>query len=240
MNGHTVIILLVWQRIQKLEQTLTSLANQTDRNFDIHITNGNIDYRDKVDRIADSFKSKGLHINVSHDGNDYSTFRRFFVAKKYAEMGYDRVFFLDDDILIPKNYIKNMLAQYKPQTYFSGYAWRFFKSPKNYWKDRTRVHDATEEVHYGGAGISMMDISLFKDERLFDVMDPLAYQIDDLWLSYFCKCINKWPIVAASVSGVVIGGGDSVALYRKLKNGEKDQKTLFLHKLIKEVGWDLL
>jgi glycosyltransferase involved in cell wall biosynthesis len=235
-----VIILLTWKRLDKLGQTLKSLRDQTDNDFDVHISNANLEDKaiEKIEETVSHYTSSGMRIKVTHDGNDYSCFRRFFIAKDYSQMGYDVVFFLDDDILIPRFYIKKMMSQFVSGAYHSCYAWNFRSSPQNYWRDRTRLSDNNSEVKYAGAGVSMTDAKLFQDERLFDVISPMAYHIDDLWMSYFCNHVAKAPIVYTYVSNVHIGGNDSSALYKKLKQEGGDQKSLFLQKLIQS-GWNL-
>jgi hypothetical protein len=180
-----------------------------------------------------------MNVVTSHDGNDHSCFRRFFIAKEYATKGYDVVFFLDDDISITRVYVEKMMNQFQPNSYHSCYAWSFQTEPKDYWKDRTRVSDNESKIRYGGAGVSMTDAKIFLDKRLFKVISPMAYQIDDLWMSYYCDHIARIPIVYTHVPNILIGGSDKTALYKKLKNNEGgDQKSLFLQSLIKS-GWKL-
>jgi hypothetical protein len=239
MKNKTVVILLVWQRVQTLEKSLNMLSKQTNQNFDIHVSNGNLDLSENVERIVKNFKSKNISIKLSHDGNEHYTFRRFFIAKEYAKSGYDVVFLLDDDININEKYIEHMLSIYEPNKYFSCYAWNFNDSPKNYWKDRTRIEGSLENVDYGGAGVSMVDSSIFLKEELFNVIDPMAYRIDDLWISYVCNSVIGWPVVSANTKNISIGGGDGVALYKKLKANGQDQKSIFLSMLINKGKWKL-
>lgn len=235
-----VVILLTWKRLDKLSQTLRSLQGQTDQDFDVHISNANLDSGaiDKIEEVASAHKQLGMSIQVTHDGNQYSCFRRFFIARDYANKGYEVVFFLDDDITIPRFYIQKMMSQFVPGGYHSFYAWNFRPKATNYWRDRTRLSDNESEIKYAGAGVSMTDAKLFQDKRLFDVVSPMAYHIDDLWMSYFCNHVAKAPIVFTYVSNVHIGGNDKAALYKKLKADGGDQKSLFLQLLIKN-GWDI-
>jgi len=235
-----VIILLTWKRLQKLDQTLKMLYLQTDREFDVHISNANThsDSIKAIETSASKYSSRGMNVKVTHDGNEHSCFRRFFIAKDYAERGYEIVFFLDDDITVPRFYVEKMMKQFKPGAYHSCYVWAFQNNPQNYWRDRTRVTDDSAKIRYGGAGVSMTDAKIFLDKRLFNVISPMAYQIDDLWMSYYCDHIAKIPIVYTHIPNLVIGGNDSSALYKKLKREDGDQKSLFLNKLMKS-GWKL-
>ena len=235
-----VIVLLTWNRLEKLSNTLNKLRNQTDNDFHVHISNANLDPNavKKIDTISSFYTRNGMSLSVTHDGNEYSCFRRFFIARDYASQGYEVVFFLDDDISVPQNYIKNMLKHYRPGSYHSCYAWRFKKDPKDYWKDRTKVFDNDTKIHYGGAGISMTDARIFQDPRLFYVINDLAYQIDDLWMSFYCNYIANIDIVYTNISGVSIGGQDPAALYKHLRDANGDKKSQFLNQLI-DAGWKL-
>lgn len=234
-----VIVLLTWNRLKNLNNTLRRLRDQTDNDFDVHISNANLDpdAMAKIERTAALFSDQGMRIRITHDGNDHSCFRRFFVARDYANNGYDIVFFLDDDISIPRYYISKMIKQFKPGHYHSCYAWRFRNDPVDYWKDRVKVFNNSDVIHYGGAGISMTDAKIFQDKRLFNVIDKLAYQIDDLWMSYYCNHIAKIDIIFTNVSGVHIGGSEPGSLYQTLR-ADGDKKSQFLRKLTSS-GWKL-
>jgi len=235
-----VVILLTWKRLKSLDDSLKNLLRQRDQDFDVHISNGNLakDAVKSVELSASTYAEKGLRIKVSHDGNKYSCFRRFFIAKEYAEAGYDVVFFLDDDIVIPRFYINQMMKQFRPGHYHSCYTWTFKKNPQSYWNDRTRVMDNSTGIRYGGAGVSMSDAKIFLDKRLFNVISKEAYEIDDLWISYYCNHILNKPIIYTNIKDLRIGGTDTAALYRKFKRAEVDRKSQFLQKLI-SAGWDL-
>lgn len=232
-----VLVLLTWQRLSTLKSTIGMLDKQSYKNFDIHISNANLDRSAAIDatvsKLADHF---GLKIKVTHDGNKYSCFRRFFIGKEYAEKGYDAVMFLDDDINIPSDYVKRFVDAYEPKTYHSAYTWTFQEAGSNYYTKRKRVFSNSENIKYGGAGVSMVDAKIFLNKGLMNPPED-AYHIDDLWMSYYCDHVLKWKIKYVEVPKLHVGGGDSVALYRKIRRGGVGiDKAEFLRRLVSK-GW---
>ena len=232
-----VLVLLTWQRLSTLKNTITLLHRQSYKNFDIHISNGNLEGSKFVDSAAQKLSEHyGMKIKVTHDGNDYSCFRRFFIGKEYAERGYDVVMFLDDDINIPPDYVQRFIDAYEPKTYHSAYTWTFREGGDNYYTKRNRVHTNDANIKYGGAGVSMVDATVFLNEGLMNPPKD-AYHIDDLWMSYYCDHVLKWKIKYVDVPKLLVGGGDSVALYRKIKRGGVGMdKAQFLRELVTK-GW---
>ena len=231
-----VIILLTWQRPKNLASTLKQLSRQDYKDFDIHISNGHSAHKKYIEDTAKSFVDRGLlNIQVSHDGNEFSCFRRFFIARSYAEKGYKRVFFIDDDITIPRNYMQLFMDSYEPETYQSAYTWTFQNQGADYYKQRVRVYSNQYDIKYGGAGVSMVDASVFLNPGLMSPPQQ-AYGIDDLWISYYCDHVLNWKIKHVHIPDLAIGGGDSVALYRSIKLNQKENKATFLRQLV-ERGW---
>lgn len=237
-NHRLVVIVLAWKRIEGIKNIIIQLANQSYKNFDIHISNGNED-RDAIaqlENIVDLQRNLNKsNIFLSHDGNQYSCFRRFKIARDYARSGYTTVMFLDDDIKIPNTYVETFINEYEPNTYHSAYTWRFNNGGKNYW-DRRRVENNATKINYGGAGVSMTDAKIFLDDGLMSPPEE-GYFIDDLWMSYYVDHVLGWKIKNVNIPQIRIGGSDDFALYKKIENS-KITKTDFLHKLM-EMGWSI-
>lgn len=235
------VVLLTWQRLAFLKKTLLFLDAQTYKNFNVRITNANIAKAEAVDRIAHSFSGR-LDISVTHDGNDIKAFRRFTVGNDLAKTGTEVVMFIDDDITFPNDYIERLISNYEPKTYKSGFAWNFQRGGENYYRYRTRRWDNEEKIHYCGTGISMIDASIFLDDRLFAAPKE-AFYIEDLWLSYFAQHVMKWELKYVNVGNVHIGGSDQHALYKQIMKDKKmsdvPDKADFLTLLIKKYGWKL-
>jgi glycosyltransferase involved in cell wall biosynthesis len=233
-----VVVLLTWQRINNLKNTLSFLEKQTYKHFDIHISNANLTDRARmsIQKYVGVYNARGMNISVSHDGNELLAFRRLTVGKELAERGYDVVLFIDDDISFPSRYVQKCLEQYEPKSYKSGFAWSFHNKGSSYYKYRTRHWDNNQTIHYCGTGISMIDAKIFLEEGLLKAPDA-AYKIEDLWLSYYVQHVLKWKLEYMETPGVIIGGADNVALYKQIQK-DPVNKDHFLRELVKR-GWKI-
>ena len=229
------VVLLTWQRIPALRNTLNKLSRQTYQNFDVYISNSNDKYKNKVEETARSFNGQ-LNIWVSHDGNDYFAFRRLFIGRYLAKHKYKAILFIDDDISFPETYVEKVLSQWEPKTYKSGFAWRLYG--KNYYRDRERVWSNKYKIKYCGTGISMVDAKLFLEDDLVYNYPAGALKIEDLWMSYYVdhKLKRKgWKLKYMETPDVVIGGSDRVALFKSVKAGSYDKTDLLLELI--GMGW---
>lgn len=237
----TTVVLLTWQRLSLLRKTLATLSAQTNKKFDVRISNANLPMADVVERHAKNFSDK-LDITVSHDGNEIYAFRRFTVAKELAENGTDVILFIDDDITFSPTYVKDLLRHYQPETYQSGFAWSFQNGGSDYYKYRTRVKDPISKIHYCGTGIAMIDASIFLDNRIF-ACPKEAYMVEDLWLSYFAQHVMGWELKYVPMTNVHIGGSDQNALYKKIMKDKRTNnapdKADFLRLLVRKYKWKL-
>lgn len=230
------VVLLTWKRIPKLKDTMTSLLNQTYKDFNIHISNGNLDFVEKINTYIKKLRSE-VPITVSHDGNDKFTFRRFEVCQRLVSDGTDIVLFIDDDVIIPDNYVEMCLNQYEPKTYKSGYAWNFQDGGSDYYNKRTRRYDNEEIIHYCGTAMSMIDASIFLDDNLINNAPEASYKIEDLWLSYYADSILGWKLQYLDLPGASVIATDGVSLARQVLYDKVNKKT-FLKQLI-ELGWNI-
>ena len=241
-NAKVTVVLLTWQRISNLKRTLDMLARQTFKNFEVHISNGNLQAIKQVDNYAKHFSDR-LSISVSHDGNDLHAYRRFPVGRQLARAGTDIILFIDDDIVFGYDYVEHALKFYEPESYKSGFCWHFTHKGADYYGNRFRVRDYSTRVHYAGTGISIIDAKAFLDRRLFQNTPDDAYMTEDLWLSYCIDHRLKWKLGYIEMNNASIGGSDSVALYKKIiankKSGKAPDKADFLRKLIKEYKWKI-
>ena len=226
------VVLLSWKRPRGTFRNLKNLASQTVGGFRIIISNANPEISETIHEYKDRFSS--LDIEVRNDSNDYFCFRRFFIAKELAESGIDVIFFIDDDVIIPKTYIENAISQYEAKTYSSAYAWVFSNNGSDYYRKRSRVYDNKSNIKYCGAGVSMIDASIFLDPGIFDVPRE-AYGIDDLWLSYYSDHVAGYKLKYLDIPGVRVGGDDGVALLKEIRKQGYTKKD-FLIDLVKS-GW---
>ena len=228
------VILLSWKRPTGTLKNLKDLSQQTMEGFRVIISNSNPDISKKLESYKDNFPD--LNIEIRNESNDHFCFRRFFIAREMAQSGIDVIFFIDDDVRIPKNYIELALEQYQDKTYSSSYTWTFQDNGSDYYKKRSRVYDNKENIKYCGAGVSMIDSSIFLDDGLFKVPKG-AYEIDDLWLSYYSDHIAKYKLRYLEIPGVVVKGNDSVALLSTIKDKDYTKKD-FLIDLVSG-GWSV-
>lgn len=236
MDKKVTIVLMTWKRISMLKETLRDLEAQTYKDFDLYISNGNLEHARYVDKFTNQFKNK-LNIRVSHDGNDQKSFRRLIAARKMAQEGTEIILFIDDDIELPPTYVETVLAQYEPKTYKSGFAWGFFNGGSDYYKHRKRRVNNSFIVHYCGTGIAMVDAKIFLEDGLFNAPAG-AMGIEDLWLSYYAQHIMKWNLAYMEVpKGTIIGGDDAVALFKTYLDTDYT-KADFLRELV-AMGWKI-
>lgn len=226
------VILLAWKRLHGVYQNLRDLSNQTVEGFKVVVSNANREFDNKIKEYLADFPD--LDVEVRNESNDYLTFRRFFIAREMAEKGIDVIMFIDDDIMIPNNYIELALDQYESGIYGSSYTWTLDANGADYYKHRTRVYDNDSSIKYCGAGISMIDAKIFLQNDLFNAPQE-AYGIDDLWLSYYADHIAKFKLKYIGVPGIIIGGGDSVALYKSIHRQQYTKRD-FLKYLV-SLGW---
>lgn len=234
------IVILNWQRRQNIKKILESLSKQTYKKFNVHISNGDIPKHDRLVQTASYFVNEfNMNIMVRPDGNDLFAFRRLIVAKELAEAGSDIIMFIDDDIDIPSDYVEMCLSQYEPKTYGSGFAWSIYNKGADYYKDRTRQDSNDYKIHYCGTGVSVIDAKIFLNKELTDLkkMPRGALKIEDLWLSFIAQHRLGYKLKYIDMPGVVINGGDRVALYKAVAKEDYD-KADFLRDLVK-MGWKI-
>jgi hypothetical protein len=234
-NIKVAIVMLTWQRLDKLSGSLEMLCNQTNKDFSLYISNSNLDEVSRVEDLVAPFKEK-LNISLTHDSNEIYSFRRLVIGKDLALKGFDAVLFLDDDVLIPQNYVEQCLSYFEPNSYKSAYAWQFLENGQNYYRSRIRITKTDSKVHYCGTAVSIVDAKIFLNNDLIAAKDE-AHKIEDLWMSYYADHILKWKLEYIPIEGLTIGGNDPVALSKVVKRN-RNNKAVFLRKLV-SLGWNL-
>ena len=227
--------MLTWKRLDALPRSLEMLSQQTNKDFTLYISNSNIPEMATVEDHVFPFIDK-LNIILMHDSNDLYAFRRLFIARELARQGFEAILFLDDDVIIPTNYVDQCLSYFEPKSFRSAYAWQFTQHGQNYYRRRFMVTDSSLRVDYCGTAVAMADAKLFLEDGLFDAPEE-AYLIEDLWMCYYANHILKWKLGYNHIEGLVIGGQDSVALSKTVKSKEHN-KAVFLRDLVSR-GWKL-
>jgi hypothetical protein len=234
-NIKVAIVMLTWKRLESLPGSLEVLSNQTNKDFDLYISNANLDESQTVEKMVEPFKEK-LNIVLTHDSNEMYSFRRLHIGRSLALKGFDAILFLDDDVVIPINYVEQMLPYFEPNSYKSAYAWKFLENGQNYYRRRVRINNQNSKVHYCGTAVSMVDAKIFLNDDLL-LASKDAYQIEDLWMSYYADHVLGWKLEYVPIQGLSIGGNDPVALSKVVKRN-RNNKAVFLRKLV-SMGWKL-
>lgn len=235
MKPKVAIILLTWQRIINLKDTLKQLNDQTYKDFDLYISNANPD-RSKISTIKKYIEHyPRLKIVLLEDNNDLYTFRRITLGRSLAEQGYEIVIYIDDDVSILNNHVERCIQQYEPKTYKSSYTWSFYNAGRSYYRNRQRRTDNNKTINYCGSGVAMVDASIFLEPGLFDYPEG-ALKIEDLWLSYYAQHVLGWDLKYMKTDATVTGR-DQAALFRQVRK-DKINKDVFLNQLV-EMGWNI-
>jgi glycosyltransferase involved in cell wall biosynthesis len=232
-DPRVAIVLLTWKRVHTLQNTLNELSEQTNKNFELYISNGNLEASSIIDKISRPFKDS-MKITVLHQGNKDYSFRRLILGNELSKKGFEAIIFLDDDVSVPSTFVQECLSHYNPKSYMSWYAWKFDGSG-DYFK-RIRVRRPQDKVDYGGAGVSIIDASIFKHSNILKNVPKEAFQIEDLWTSYCVANTDGWSVKYLPLTGIVLGGSDSVALHKQVQSSGYT-KTDFLNYLMNKGGW---
>jgi glycosyltransferase involved in cell wall biosynthesis len=208
-----LVILLTWKRLDCLARTLESFLSQTYKEFHVHVSHGDPRTKNKFLDIVKKYK-KRLSITYSIDQNSKYAFRRFEIARNFVKKQQgDIVLFLDDDVQISNTYIEKCLLQYEAKSYKSAWAFRFLSFPPDVF-NKERVFKANQDVNYCGTGVSVVDGTLFLNEKFFTEATPyFSYILDDIWLSFFVKKIG-WSVKSLEVD-FEMNGDPSVSLFKK-------------------------
>lgn len=228
------VILLTWNRLNKLSGTLKMLNRQTNTNFTLYISNANLGSSEIVERIATKY-AKNYRVVVRHDGNEDFAFRRFLVAKTIADES-DMLIFIDDDATFSNNFVQDCINQYEPNSYKSAYCWKFDKENLDYYNNRKRVFKSNDIVHYAGTGAAVVDPKIFLDDRFWLIPEE-GKRIEDLWLSFFVSHVLGGKLALLKTSETSFDGSDSVSL-SKLVLSSNYNKNNFLKDLVLS-GWKL-
>ena len=217
-NKDIALIVLTYNRINSFESMATMINNQTYKNFSLYIYDSGPHFK-SIEAISKRI-IKNVHYTLMHTDINEGCWRRHELAHDLAKQGYKKILFLDDDIVIPNNYIELCLDQYEENTYKSWWAWDLMGG-NNYDVDRVRILDKKIPANYCGTGVSIIDSSIFLDDNYFNIPIEETKWIDDIWLSFYSKNVLGWNISYLDVPGVSFANsaGDSNAMYTKIAQG---------------------
>jgi glycosyltransferase involved in cell wall biosynthesis len=238
ISPKVLVVLLTWKRLDYLPQTLERFANQTYAEFHLHVSHGNFWTKEQFKKIVHSFKGNS-NLTYSIDSNSTTAFRRFFIARSFAEHNKaDIVIFVDDDIAFSETFIQTYVANFEPKTIKSNIVWNF-SDPSSYYESRTRVTADNEQAFRGHLALgqcAMYDANIFLEPQLFREVPPLAKKYcDDMWISFVASKILGYRIRPLRVDAFEDLGDDDVALFRLAdRNGKARDQFL---KYLANAGW---
>jgi hypothetical protein len=182
-KSKTAVIFLTYVRLEYIPQTAECFKNQTNKDFDLYISN-NSPMQDKcVEKIKKYLSDIGTNVYVRNDNNEYKIFSRFYMAKELEAEGYEKIIFLDDDEIFPDTFIQECYDQYEEDVVKTFWAHRI----ESIYKRKVKL-EGNELGNYAGGGGLVCSSKVFTNEELFNC--PEKYMIvDDLWLSY---CLLKF------------------------------------------------
>jgi hypothetical protein len=185
----TALILCTYRRITNMPKFLQKIRVQTNKNFDLYISNNCENQDNKLIKYFNKYNSDlGINVFIKNYYNKYKQFSRFYLAKELAEQGYEKIIFIDDDQVISSNFIQDCYDQYDEKSIKSFYAHKF---NDNYW-EKTRLKP-DEEGNYAGGGGLISTSKIFLDDRLLSCPEKY-YILDDLWLSYYILEFTNYKI----------------------------------------------
>jgi hypothetical protein len=219
-KSKTAVIMCTYKRFANLSGTYKNMSDQTNKDFDFYIceNSGNDPHILNTTNKCLSFINFNLFIEEYN--NKYSIFSRFHLARDLAKNGYERIVFIDDDQVIPNNFIQDCYNQYEEDTVKSFYAHIIVG---DYWKKEALDH--YEEGNYVGGGGLLCSSKLFLEEGLFEC--PEEYLIlDDLWLSYYLANFTKYKMKRLNTLISFINDDKATAIGLKKEKREFSSKYI--------------
>lgn len=216
-NKRVAVVMCTWQRIDKLNRTISCLEAQSYKNFDFFIWNNNPKI---INQIKKHIEKTKININVYNSNKNIGGLGRFKYTQKIRN-NYGKVIFIDDDQIFESNFIEHMVSIHKKRTIMSWFSWKINGTYFN----RVRVKDF-KEADYCGTGGMICDTSIFTNDFFRHLPDKYSF-IEDLYLSYYAKYKLRFKLIG--VDAPIKIEIDNKDQYIKLKN----KKNEFLNYLKK-------
>jgi hypothetical protein len=219
------VVLCVWQRLDRLERTLSLFRAQTYDRLELHVWNNNRRAATYVDSILAG--DHGVPVSVTHSSRNAGGFGRFYLARCLAGR-YRSVIFIDDDQTFGPTMVADYVDEHRQRS-ISGF-WAFhLQSPVDYGK---RVPASPgEQVKYCGTGGLIADTDIFLEPGLFRCPRRFWFA-EDLWLSYYADHVLGWDIRRGAVEFEM--DDDGLDQFHRLHG----TKSRLLRYLVRS-GWDI-
>lgn len=171
------VITCTFRRPETLRRTLTQLAAQTFRNFDVHLINNNSEIRSVVDAETAVYRGP---IFVQHNETNRGAYARI---EKMVEMRDRYAWFMtiDDDMVHGPELVGNWDKQRAPGVVLGWQGWRFLS---NYW-DREPV-SVGESCSYLWGGNMFIPTEAMQDDGIL-TLDEVYWNCEDIWLAFYAN-----------------------------------------------------
>jgi hypothetical protein len=173
-------------RFENLKITLGCIERQTNKDFDFFIVD-NSNRNEKLLSYLNKY-SNGTNITVHNYRNEFKQFARFILARDLAELGYEKIIFIDDDEIIPDTFIQECHDQYDPNSVKTFWA----HMVEHLYRKKIKL-EKNEYGNYAGTGGLICHSSLFLNDDFFDCPEEYWF-IDDLWLSFYILTFTNLKI----------------------------------------------
>jgi GT2 family glycosyltransferase len=205
-KSKTAVVLCIYVRLENLSYSLSSLAKQTNTDFDVYISNNtNGRHNRKINEVVSKRLSQ-FNFEVFEHFNQHKQFSRFFVARQLAKEGYERIIFIDDDEVLPTTFIQECYDQYEENLIKSFYG---HIVDDDYWAKQKLKKG--QFGNYAGTGGLVCSAKFFLNDDFFECPEKY-YIIDDLWLSYFALKYTDYRIQILDTNIEFIKDGKATAI----------------------------
>jgi hypothetical protein len=186
-SGTIDVLLCLWNRPELLQPMLESLDRQTGtEGIRIRIWNNQRRDDDRYRSILAGFRPEGALAAADYVTSPFNlgAMARFYWARRIArERGSVPVIVVDDDEVLPSDFVRVALEAYDPAAVSA--FWAFVITGEGYWEREFAVPGGTVD-HIGPGGI-VLDAALFLDDRFFTDLPRNYWFLDDIWLTWFAK-----------------------------------------------------
>ena len=252
------IVMCTWKRFHNIKKTIISMEKQNIK-INLCIWNNNYNEKNILLKQISNIKNVNVKINVFHSLENIGGIGRFVMVNHICSniCDYNSVFFIDDDQIFHKDFIKKMNKTYSK---FDNCAVFWFSKLFNtkhildsndpYWTPQSyntlnniipkhiipklkknRIENTIYNVDYGGTCGCIYPTYIFKDFNIFKFNKKYRY-IEDLLLSYLFKYEYNGKLIVDLNNNhfvkIIQDNDEETAQFYKLKE-KKNELLKLLH-----------
>jgi hypothetical protein len=208
------VIVCSWDRAERIPRMLRGLAHSVGVKADVYVWNNRAESHGALVSSLSDMAGPMPRTTIAASELNIGGFGRFYWARELAQR-YPFVVFVDDDQLLDPFALRDLVAESRPGTIRS--VWAFtFSNRVEYWH-RTQVAPGAL-AKYAGTGGMIADSSIFTDDALFEC-PASGWFMEDLWLSHYAHTVRGWPLYrSAAEIGMIFDGKDQYANLKHAKN----------------------